>query len=120
MQFASAADLACIKELGIPSYSHTARRAPEGGTVRAVVKIGPLGRAAKIETNGANPDLAEEVRNFLSEATTYKEGCANKRVELIFTFQLEGDPEWTPQVFVRFAPPNHFTIVSRPKKPNVN
>jgi hypothetical protein len=115
-----AADLGCIKEMSVPYYSHVARRSTKGGTVRAVVTIGPSGKAAKIDTDTADPNLAEEVRIFLSEATTYNEGCADKQVELVFTFRLEGDAEWTPPVFVKFAPPNHFIIISRPKKPNLN
>ncbi|HEV1287229.1 MAG TPA: hypothetical protein VNU44_18055 [Bryobacteraceae bacterium] len=117
---ACAADLGCIREMSVPTYSHVARRSATGGTVRAVVTIGPSSKAGKIEISGAESNLAEEVRIILDGATSYEEGCAGKQVELIFTFRLQGDPEWTPPVFVRFAPPNRFIIISRPKKPNLN
>jgi len=84
------------------------------------VTVGPSGKAKEVDTGDADPNLAEEVRIFLKGATTFAEACTEQKVEVFFTFRLEGEPEWTPPVWVKFQPPNHFIIISRPKKPNLN
>jgi hypothetical protein len=104
----------------VPGYTHVARRSEKGGDVRAVVGVGKSGKAGNIETVAADPNLAEEVLNYLTYATTYDEACVGKKVEILFTFRLEGEAEWTPPVKVRFQPPNHFVIRSRPRRPNIN
>ena len=118
--FGAPSDLGCIKDLMVPRYNLYARRSATGGTVKAIVTIGSSTKPAKIELQATDQDLAEEVRAYLTRETTYSEACEGKLVELLFTFRLEGEAEWDPPVFVRFQPPNHFIIISRPKKPNIN
>ncbi len=73
-----------------------------------------------METVTSDPDLAQEVRGYLTHETTYDKACKGKRVEFVFTFRLEGTPEYTPLVWVKFQPPNRFVIVSRPQKAIAN
>ena len=108
-------DLSCVKEMTIPTFTYLARRANQGGTVRAVVTVASSGAAGKIETFASSKDLAEEVRAFLSEEATFAKTCGGTLIEMFFTFRLEGEAEPSPQVKVRFQPPNHFTIISRPR-----
>jgi len=114
---AASKDLGCVERMKIPGYSFIARRSPKGGTVRAVVTVGSAGKAGSIDFGTSDANLAEEVRGYLSSETKYSEGCEGKTVELLFTFRLEGEAEWTPPVFFEFRPPNHFIIKSRPRKP---
>ncbi len=113
------ANLECVEELGVPRYTYMARRSPNGGEVSAVVTIGPAGTAVSVETRSESPHLAEEVRSFLQNATKFKKGCESQKVRLRFTFQMQGEPEWQPIVFVKFRPPNHFIIVSSPLRPRI-
>jgi hypothetical protein len=117
---ADSAGIECITEMSLPRYTHTARRSRTGGTVRATVTVGQHGIPAKVETISPDPDIAEEVTKYLTKATTYSATCSGKLVQVIFTFTLEGEPEFDPPVWIRFRPPNHFLIFSTPRKPNVN
>ena len=116
----AAQNLACLKELMVPRYNLTARRSRSGGTVSVAVLIGEHGRPSRIDAVASNSDLADEVRFYLSNGTTYSEGCDGKVIDLQFTFELTGEPEWDPPVFVKFRPPNHFIIMSRPRKPDID
>ena len=71
--------IGCIKDMTVPGYTHVARRSEKGGDVRAVVGLGKSGKAGNIETVAADPNLAEEVRNYLTYATTYDEAAWEKR-----------------------------------------
>ena len=115
----AAADLGCIKDIELPRYSFLARRSPQGGTVRAIVRIGENGKAEGISTPSADENLASEVRNVLMDETSYQTSCRGKSVELLFTFRIEGEPATYPFMTYHFEPPNHFTIVSEPKKPHI-
>ena len=119
-EIANSQNLECVKELEVPRYNLSSRRSFTGGTVTAIVSIGRGGLVSQIDTGTADRNLAEEVRTYLTTAATYSETCEGKKVEITFTFKLEGEPEFTPPVFVRFRPPNHFIIISRPRKPIVN
>lgn len=110
--------LSCIKDMMVPSYSYLARRSPNGGTVQALISLGKDGIPKSIEVSGADADIRQEVRDFLSTEATFMPACGGRTVELVFTFQLEGKPEATPPVFVRFRAPNHFVIISRPRSPD--
>jgi hypothetical protein len=110
----------CVKELMVPRYNLSSRRSATGGTVSVSVLVGSDGRPAKIDAIASDSNLAEEVRAYLLHETTYSEACAGKVIDFKFTFELKGEPEWDPPVFVKFRPPNHFIIVSRPRKPNIN
>lgn len=112
-------DLSCIKELAVPAYNLSARRSVKGGTVTADVTIGPGGKVSAVDVMPPDPDLGDEVRAYM-RSSKYSEECAGRKVEVKFTFLLEGGPELTPPVFVRFRPPNHFVIVSRPRRAIVN
>ena len=114
------ASLDCIKELSVPRYTYLARRAATGGTAKAVVTVGPGGKVDTVDIITSEPDIGQEVRTYLVERSTYVEACVGRKVELLFTFRLEGKPEWHPPVWVRFRPPNQFIIISRPEKPIIN
>jgi hypothetical protein len=86
-----AQSLECVSELMVPRYNLSSRRSTTGGSVLAIVTVGTGGHAAKIDLDAADPDLAAEVRVFLTGSTKYAENCAGKKVEMRFTFRLEGD-----------------------------
>jgi hypothetical protein len=112
------AGLECIQGIELPRYSFIARRTPSGGTVRAVVKVGNDGKAASIRTPGADDNLAEEVRDTLTDGTSYVQSCKGLEFEIVFTFRLEGEATPRPLVWIKFESPNHFTIISEPKQPH--
>jgi hypothetical protein len=109
----------CVKDMMVPTYTYIARRSPSGGDVQAVIKLGPDGKP-EVETKSADADLALEVRRFLTHQATFNPVCHGKSIEMTFTFRLEGAPEAIPPVWVRFQPPNHFVIVSRPRAPDIH
>jgi hypothetical protein len=115
----ASAGLECVKALELPRYSFIARRAPQGGTVRAVVKLGASGGPTAILTPGADANLAAEVREALTEETRYLDSCRGKELELVFTFRLEGEAREYPETRVEFQTPNQFIITSQPKKVHV-
>lgn len=117
---ASAQTLDCIVELLVPRYNLSSRRSSNGGTVAATVLIGPTGKAASVDTKADDENLASEVRGYLMRETTYSASCAGQTVTVKFTYVLEGPEQLDPPVFVRFRPPNHFIITSRPQKPIVD
>ena len=110
----------CVTDMMIPAYGHVARRSKTGGSVRAVVTVGSSGAAEAIHITSVDEDLADEVRAYLKNATTYNPGCGGKQVNLLFTFELSGEPQHDPPVWVRFLPPNRFIIMSRPHRPNID
>ena len=115
-----AQNIDCIVELMVPRYNLSSRRAVGGGTVVARILIADDGRPSKIDIESADNNLADEVRAYLTNSTKYAASCAQKQIEIKFTYRLEGAPEYNPLVFVQFRPPNHFVITSRPLKPQVN
>jgi hypothetical protein len=90
------------------------------GSVRAIVTIGNDGKTERVDAITPDTNLAEEVRGYLIRHAEFDGTCAGKRVELIFTFKQDGEPEYTPPVWVKFRPPNHFIIITRPKEPEIN
>jgi hypothetical protein len=116
---AEASDLDCIKDIELPTYSFVARRSQTGGTVTAIVTVGQDGKASRVTTPDADANLAEEVRDSLSDGTSYLPSCAGKNLTIVFTFKLEGEPVDNPYTSIHFEPPNHFVIISRPKKPYI-
>ena len=87
--------------------------------MRAVVKVGANGKAAHVRTPGADKNLAEEVRNTLTDGTSYDRSCKGSEIEIDFTFRLEGEADARPLTKVKFEPPNHFIIISEPQKPHI-
>src|SRR5580704_2760349 len=110
--------LICIKEMGIPWYTHVARRS-SGGDVTARVRVGAHGKAASILTPGADLNLAKEVEQFLMIDTSYLESCEGQELEVVFTFRFEGQPANQPWTHVRFLPPNHFILITQPNNPGI-
>lgn len=113
-------DMACIRDLGIPTFTSVARRAHTGGTITAVVTIGPSGKSSAVSVSGTQADLGEEVKIFLEDDTTYQLTCSGKKVTLTFEFRLEGQPVSNPWTKVRFLPPNRFVIISNPMLPAID
>ena len=109
------ANIDCIRDMGLPTFTSIARRAHVGGTVVAVVTAGSSGKAALISVSGPQKDRGEEVKMFLEDETTYRSSCAGKQIRLLFEFRLEGVPEQSPVTKVRFRPPNQFVIISAPR-----
>lgn len=116
---AASAGIDCIREIELPRYSFVARRAPAGGTVKALIMIGKSGRPVTIRTPNSDENLAEEVRDTLRDNTSYSGACQGKEIEIVFTFRLEGKPSEYPMTSVHFQPPNHFVLVSEPKRPHL-
>jgi hypothetical protein len=105
----------CISEITIPQYLNAARIAGPG-TVNALVKVGAKGKASQIDIHSENHWLAEEVDYYLRRLTSYSETCEGKNLNLVFTYILDGEPAYRPRLIVRFRPPNHFLLISRPVK----
>ncbi|HME10016.1 MAG TPA: hypothetical protein VKG25_23360 [Bryobacteraceae bacterium] len=115
----AASGLECVVDLGIPQYTYLARRSL-GGDVTAYVRVGKHGKVASIRTPGADVNLAKEVELGLRYDTTYLESCKGQEVDIVFTFRLEGEPEDDPSTHIRFLPPNHFVLISHPRKPIID
>jgi hypothetical protein len=91
------------------------------GEVRARVTIDPGGNAKTVDTT-ITPNgkiLANEVEFLLKHHTKYATQCRGRVVEFTFTYVVEGEPMDTLWWTVVFRQPNHYTVVSRPVKPNV-
>ncbi len=114
---ASEPALGCIEEMELPRYTFVAKRSP-GGTVRATITVGEVGKPLRIALDTSDEDLALEVREALTEAITFKRSCRGSKVTLFFTFKLEGEPSDDSTVVVHFRAPNQFTLTARPRKPH--
>lgn len=115
---ASAAEISCVKELELPRFA-TAGRSPRGGTVVALVELGGVSPRISVSSRPKDKSLEEEVRYHLRERGKYDMGCKGK-VELRFTFAVEGDPSYSPFPRVFFKPPNAFIIITQPLQSSEN
>jgi hypothetical protein len=115
-----ASDLHCVEEMLLPGYGSVARKARNLGTVTARVLVGQHGDPAKIETQGPDQMLQSEVEVFLKHNTKYLPACKGETVEILFTFELVGQPVRDPIVRVTFRGPNHFVLRSQPEAPIVD
>jgi hypothetical protein len=116
---AVAADFSCIEELTVPRFSHAARSLG-GGTVVATVNIGDNGRAKSVKFRSPRPLLTVDLEEYLVDNSRYSRRCSGASLDIILTFRLEGAPAEDAETVVRFAPPNHFVLVSHPVPPNVD
>jgi hypothetical protein len=114
-----AADFSCIEELTVPKFSHAARSLG-GGTVVATVNIGDNGRAKSVKFKPSRSLLTVDLEEYLVDNSRYSRRCSGASLDIILTFQLEGVPAEGAETVVRFAPPNHFILVSHPILPNVD
>src|SRR5260370_37451074 len=119
-------DLSCIDEITLPRYDSHVSRIP-GLTISITVHIGPNGRAKSIKCEYPNQAIPKETKSYLLDAmkqylvdeTRYSPSCQGRTVSLVISYSEEGPPSDDPNYFVRFHPPDHFLLVSRPAKPNV-
>lgn len=116
----SRTDTSCIEEVTVPQGMFLARSSPGGGTVVARVLIGGGGNPASIEIQGDDDILERAVRLYLGQKAKFLATCLGETVELKFTLEVKGEAVYNPPLFVRFRPPNHFVLVTRPVIPNVN
>jgi hypothetical protein len=116
-QQAADRNLECVVDLAVPNYGLSSRRSASGGAVTAIVTVGTQGTVLQVNIQTTDRNLGDEVRTYLGKATKYSPTCEGRNVEVHFIFQLEGEAEWDPPVFVHFRPPNTFVIISRPRKP---
>lgn len=116
---ADTADFSCIEELAVPRFSHAARSLG-GGTVIAAVNIGNNGRAKSVRLKSSRPLLTVDLEEYLVDDSRYSTRCSGASLEIMFTFRLRGAPAEDAETAVRFAPPNHFILVSHPVLPNTD
>jgi hypothetical protein len=114
------ADLSCVSSLELPTHGLLAARARQSGTVTASLQIGPGGSLAKSHFASDDPALEREVQIALN-LSRFKKSCAGKKVEIIFSFELEDPPaDSVLPPDVRFLPPNRFELVFRRVSPNLD
>jgi hypothetical protein len=114
-------NMRCVTEMEVPRYSWIARGAiQDTGTVDIDFRIGAGGVYEDIQASSPDPRLLKEVESFLKIGAKFSPSCGGKRVHMLFTFQMEGDPTPYPFTRVRFRPPNHFIITSQRTPPGVD
>ena len=112
------ANIACVERLQIPTYPILAAQARITGVVIANVLLGPNGSvdtiASASDRGKAHPILLGGVEKSM-RASTFAKACANKRLELIFNFVIEGTPVQRPtESAISFRYPNQFWIATPP------
>ena len=114
-------NMQCVDEMEVPRYSWVARGAlVDTGTVDIAFRIGAKGTLEDIAATSPDPRLLQEVEGFLRGYAKLKSSCAGKRVHMLFTFTMEGEPRSDAFTIVKFKPPNHFVITSQRDLPTVN
>lgn len=114
-------NMQCVVELEVPRYSWIARGAAQDtGTVSVDFLVGRHGTIADMHGNGPDPRLIEEAESFLKAGAKLLPSCEGRRVQLLFTFQMDGEARDYPFTRVKFRPPNHFIIVSQRTRPTID
>ncbi len=119
-------ELGCIDELTLPKYDSFVSRIP-GLTIRITVEIGQEGRAKSFHCEypnqtfpkGTKSHVTDVMKQYFIDETKYSTSCQGRTVSLLLSYSEEGEPSEYPNYFVRFRPPDHFFLVSRPGMPNV-
>ena len=109
----------CASRLELPLYHPLARQARLSGTVVAIVQLDNDGGISRLELEapGVHGLLKDAVSASVRQST-FSRKCDSKKLQIIFTFVIEGDA--TPgatQSLIAFAPPNRFIIRTRPAVP---
>jgi hypothetical protein len=114
-------NMQCVTEIEVPRYSWVARGAiHDTGTVTIDLRIGRSGAMEDIQTKGPDQRLIKEVTSFLEAGAKFSPSCEGKRVQMLFTFRMEGEPTHYPFTRFTFRPPNHFIVTSQRTFPTVD
>ncbi len=116
-----AANAECVERVQVPDYPRLARSVRIGGSVKAVVTLGPDGAVGTVATStrvtgdsqGRGVLIAPAVEYALRHSLFVKT-CANKLVTLVFNFSITGDPNDPHQQEMAYGYPNRFWITARP------
>ena len=110
----------CVQSLDLPTDANMLPFRLRGTTtVNATVVFDGVGKSKIVLVGGAAP--AREAVSIILETSRFRgRSCRGRSIELTFTFAMEGievDETYLPQT--QFAPPNHFTVIFRPRPPIV-
>lgn len=104
----------CVQELKVPRFGLAAFSAGSSQEpVVSIAEIGSGGRLTRVQFRNGNRDHREEIEYYL-RMSTFNPSCAGRRVQILFSFRIEG-PEMAHHVsWIEFKPPNHFVIYTNP------
>lgn len=122
-QGSESADFSCVNSLELPTRGLFAARAPGSGSVRAMVTIGKEGTLSKMQftTDGPAPQVLEAEVRVALDSSRFEQRCSGRTLEFVFSFRVEDPPtDFILPPAVRFQPPNHFELVFRRVKANLD
>jgi hypothetical protein len=110
----------CVQDLKIPKFGPGARAAGDSAQpVISIVEIGANGSPAKIEFRNGDQRHRHEIEWYLRDSS-FSSACAGKRIEIRFSFRIEGPRANYHTLRIEFKPPNHFLIFTNPLRPTVD
>lgn len=114
-------NIMCVEALRVPTFTHLAHRATNGGSVDARVLVGQDGSIKQLSFVSSNEHLQREVEIFLRGLAKFKPSCEGRTVALRFDYRLEeGSASSAPVTKVTFFPPNRFELASGPLRPTID
>jgi hypothetical protein len=119
VQKAGTDGIACFVNLMTPEYPKAALAAHVDGSIWTWTEVGADGRPGKIETRVVSAwSQAEQMLKAPVEkaihASMVKPECMDRKVWVVFRYELHGDPVANPKVASRVDNPNIMWIESEP------
>lgn len=112
--------LECFDHLEMPEFPASALRAHVDGTVWTWIQTTPQGGVDKIDTQvvsawgQASAMLTPSVEKAI-RASKVKADCDGKKIEIVYRYQLEGEPAASPKVTTKTETPDIVDIDSQPE-----
>ena len=114
------AGLECVEHLVTPDYPMPALQQHVDGSVWFQAHLTPQASIDKLDHEvvsawGAGPNLLMPPAEQAIRATKFKSDCGGKTVEVVYRFELHGQPTPNPKVTSRTEAPDVMYIESEPE-----
>jgi hypothetical protein len=110
----------CFQSVETPEFPHAALQARVDGTAWLSITLTPQAAVDKIGTQitsawGTASKLLTPAVEKAVRASKFKTDCAGKTVDVVYRYELHGEPTASPKVTNRMEPPNIMYIESQPE-----
>jgi hypothetical protein len=110
----------CFQKAEVPEFPVAALQAHVDGTAWLSISLTPQATVDKIGTQitsawGTASKLLTPAVEKAVRASAFKQECAGKTVDVVYRYELHGDPTANPKVTNRMESPNIMYIESQPE-----
>ena len=110
----------CFQTVETPEFPHSALQAHVDGTAWLSITLTPQAAVDKIGSQvtsawGTASKLLTPAVEKAVRASKFKQECAGKTVDVVYRYELHGEPTANPKVTNRMEPPNIMYIESQPE-----